>query len=97
MTDGFHVPVIGGISSETKGSIVGIEFRQKGPIVEIKACTGLLIVIAMVTAGEHNPGVGVNVYITVPVPLGSMTDGDQVPGIGGVFSELLGSGSRGSP
>jgi len=61
ITDGLHVPVIGGTSFEFRGSVGGIEFRQKGPIVEIKACTGLLIVITMVIGGEQIPGVGVNV------------------------------------
>jgi len=43
ITDGLHVPVIGGTSFEIRGRFGGIEFRQKGPIVDIKACTGLLI------------------------------------------------------
>jgi transcription antitermination factor NusG len=45
----------------------------------------------MVVAVPHCPASGVNVYVSVPTPTVLITEGDQVPVIGGALVEFNGN------
>jgi len=87
----FQVPGIGGILVELLGKISGVAFLQYGPnCVKVGVISGS-ITIDIVVGSAHSLALGVNVNINVPAVDVLMTEGTQVPVIGGASLEDDGS------
>jgi predicted peroxiredoxin len=91
ITEGFQVPVIGGVLFELVGNGSGTALRQYGPNCAKVGVTGAVMVMVIVVVVAHCPAAGVKVYVCIPTVEVLIVDGDHVPVIGGELVELVGN------
>jgi hypothetical protein len=91
MVAGFQVPTIEGRLFEEVGKLGAIEPKHKGPIAVNSGVIELVISISKLVTEAHWFALGVNVYVVIPATAVFTTAGLQVPLIGLVLFEVLGS------
>jgi hypothetical protein len=91
ITEGDQVPFI--LLFDWDGNVPGIALTQYGPNGSNVGTTLFEITTVIVVVVAHCPTLGVKVYTVDPTIVVFITDGFQVPVIGGVLFELVGNGS----